>query len=138
MWSILFGSAGALATWIITESIAKPILRFFQLRHDAVVALALYEDQAWRFEDPDIEPPDADWLRKRKELYDATGAALVGFSRSHRFVARLLHNRILWKWRFYVFSAGSSLRTLGDAHPATGASEALLRNVRSALKLDRR
>jgi hypothetical protein len=45
MWSHLAGFAGGVAACITTEFVAKPLARFIQLRSDAAVALALYEEK---------------------------------------------------------------------------------------------
>lgn len=132
MWSILAGFIGSVVAWIATEFVAKPVARFRQLRSDVADVIALYEDQSWRFEEEEIEPPnEADWLQKRKEAYEATGSALVGFATSQRFITGL----VLRICRCDVYAAGSWLRALGEVRPATPDAAEAWRTVRSELKL---
>jgi len=74
-------------------------------------------------------------MRKRRELYESTGSSLIAFATSQRFVTRLLRHKALGPYRCYMFSAGSGLRSLCEACPATQASDQLRRFVVSGLKL---
>jgi hypothetical protein len=134
MWSLLAGFVGGMAAWIATEVVAKPIARFMQLRSDAAMALALYEDQTWKFENPDVEPPDADGSES-VENYTKFRDQLCSPLHPHNASYPFLHHKALGRHRCYVSSAGSSLKGLGEAHPATAASDQLQRAVVSGLKL---
>lgn len=134
MGSLLLGFVGGFTAWIATTFLAQPLQRFFQLRQEAALVLAKYDNQPW-IGNPEAKPPDNNWLEERRIAYDKVGSELVAFADSNTFVARALHRKILGPYRCYVRNAGEELRTLGAAYPGTESWDRLRRNVRSALKI---
>ena len=127
-FGFLGGLVGGFIAWIFTEFLAMPIKRFRQLRNDVAEALALYEDEAWRFDHGEEDPPNNEWFGKRKEKYEVIGAALMGFANSQRCVTRILCHKVLGKRRYNISSAGSYLKMLGyfkhvtpDSAPGMGS-----------------
>jgi hypothetical protein len=125
---------GGVAAWLITTALGQPLQRFFQLRQQAALVLAKYDDRPW-IGNPEAKPPDNDWLKERREAYDKVGSELVAFADSNTFVARALHHKLLGRYRCYVRSAGESLRTLGEAYPGTESWDHLRRHALSGLKI---
>ena len=134
MWSLLSGFIGGVLAWIATTVIGQPMQRFFQLRQQAALVLAKFDDRPW-IGNPEAKPPDEDWRKERSEAFDKVGSELVAFADANAFIARALHHNILGRNRFYVRSAGENLRTLGKAYPGTQAWDQLRRETQRGLKI---
>jgi hypothetical protein len=134
VWPLITGFAGGVIAWVFTTALAQPFQRFILLRQEAALALAEFEDMPW-INNPEATPPTKEWLDKRRAVYDKAGVALVAFAISNSFVTRLLYNRVLGRYRCYVRSAGSSLRTLAESYPGTQASDQLHKSVVSSLRI---
>lgn len=134
MWGLFSGFIGGIVAWSVTTILGQPLHRFFQLRQQAALAIAQYDDRAW-IGNPEAKPPDNDWLKERREAYDKVGSELIAFADSNTFVTRALHHKILGRYRCYVRNAGNNLRTLGEAYPGTDAWDRLRRSALSGLKI---
>ena len=47
MWSALLGFTGGIVAWAVTTAISQPLRDLIKLRHQAVLALAEYEQRVW-------------------------------------------------------------------------------------------
>jgi hypothetical protein len=137
IWAMLSGFVGGILAWLATTFLAQPLQRFLQLRNDAAVAIAQFEERAW-IGNPDAKPPTNEWLDRRREAYDRAGTALVALANTNRFVTRVLRHAMLGRHRCHVRSAGENLRTLGETYPGTQASDQCLRWALSALAMNNR
>jgi hypothetical protein len=134
LWGILSGFVGGLIAWVVTTTLAQPFQRFLQLRQEAAIAIAQFEDRPW-IGNPEAKPPTNEWLDERLAVYDKAGTALVAFAISNSFVTRALYHPFLGGYRCYVQAAGDSLRNLGASHPGTPASRHFLEALISELKI---
>jgi hypothetical protein len=89
VWALLSGFVGGIIAWIVTTAIGQPLQRFFQLRQQAALVLAEYDDRLW-INNPEAEPPSNDRFKERSEAFDKVGSELVAFADSNTFVARSL------------------------------------------------
>jgi hypothetical protein len=134
IWGLFSGFIGGFVAWIVTTSLGRPLQRFIQLRQEAAFVIAQYDNRAW-IGNPEANPPENDWLDKRREAYDNTGTALIAFADSNLFITRILRLKCFGPYRCYIRSAGDNLRTLGAAYPGTQANEQLRQSVLSNLKI---
>jgi len=134
VWPLVFGFIGGFAAWIVTTALGQPIRHFFQLRQEAALILARYDDLPW-IGNPEAKPPESDWLEERRNAYDKIGAELIAFADANTFVARTFRNKVLGRCRIYVRNAGNNLRTLGATYPGTASWEQIRRDTFSALKI---
>jgi hypothetical protein len=134
VWPFISGFVGGFVAWIVTTVLGQPIRRFFQLREEAALILARYDDLPW-IGNQDAEPPENDWLEERRNAYDKIGAELVAFADANTFIARTFHNKLLGRHRVYIRNAGNSLRTLGATYPRTESWDQIRRHALSGLKI---
>jgi len=121
-WGLFSGFIGGFVAWIVTTSLGQPLQRFIQLRQEAAFVIAQHDNRAW-IDNPEANPPENDWLDKRREAYDKTGTALIAFADSNLFITRMLRLKCFGPYRCYIRLAGDNLRTLGAAYPGTQANE---------------
>jgi hypothetical protein len=131
--SFFFGMLGGIVSWLMTWFILQPLSRFFSLRDQAAVALARYEGQV--DPNPDVPPPNEEWLAERKRAYEDCGAALAGFAASNPGFAVMLYSPGRVGPRYYAHNAGAELLTLSGVNPGTDGADQLRESIRSALKL---
>jgi hypothetical protein len=132
--TLLIGFIGGFVAWIVTTIVGEPVRRFFQLRTQAALILAKYDDRPW-IDNPEAKPPEAEWLEKRREAFDEIGSELVAFANSNSFIARLLHHKLLGKYRYNIRHAGDNLRMLAEVYPGTQVWHETHRQIQRALKI---
>jgi hypothetical protein len=136
MSSLFFGFIGGIVAWIVTTVLGGPIRRVVQLRQEAALILAKYDDLPW-IGNPEAKPPENDWLAERREAYDKIGSELIAFADANSFIARQFHHRALGRYRLYIRNSGNSLRALGATYPGTDSWDQIHRNAMSALRIAR-
>ena len=134
MSSFVFGILGGIVAWVATTIVAQPLKKFLDLRAEAARLLALYGDE-YDFTQNLSHTSTADWLAERKKAYAACSAELTGFAFSNSLATRILHRSPIKSLRCYPRNAGTSLWSLSEATPGTGAAAELANGVKSALRL---
>jgi hypothetical protein len=134
LWGIFSGFVGGFIAWIMTTILGLPLQRFLQLRQEAAVVLAQFEDRLW-IGNAEAKPPADEWLDKRREVYDKAGTALLAFANTNLIVTRALRRRWLGRYRCNIRTAGEKLRLLAETYPGTQASDQTYRSALSALAI---
>ena len=134
MWPLFSGFTGGILAWIFATILGRPIQRYIQLRQEAALILARYDNLPW-IGNPEAKPPENDWLEERRKAYDEIGSELVAFADANTFITRQLHQKLLGRYRIYVRNAGNELRTLGATYPGTEAWHQIRKSAMSALKI---
>ncbi len=133
MASFILGFLGGFIAWLATGLLAQPLSRFFALRAAAAEALTRYEDRFNSSRDMSLATPD--WMTERRLAYEDCGADLAAFTVSNAWVARLLGQFPLKRFRYYARFAGSNLQSLAQTDPGTETSEYFRVRVVAALRL---
>jgi hypothetical protein len=132
MVSTLFiGFIGGLVAWIATTVVGQPLLHFFQLRSRAAFILARYDGLPWIDHPEEAEPPEKEWLEKRKEAFDEIGSELIAFADTNSLITHALT-----KSHYFALRAGNDLRLLGAVYPGTQSWADVRKRVRSAVRLE--
>jgi hypothetical protein len=134
IWGLLSGFVGGVIAWAVATILGQPLQRFLQLRQEAAVAIAQFEDRIW-VGNPEAKSPASEWLDKRRDAYDKVGTALLAFANTNLFITRALRQRPLGRCRCNIRSAAENLRTLAEAYPGTLSSTQLHRSVLKGLAI---
>lgn len=77
MWPVVSGAIGGFLAWIATTILGQPIYHFINLRREVAEALARFDEDDPRRDDPEHEPPTGAWLKGRSDAYEIVSRDVV-------------------------------------------------------------
>lgn len=107
---MVVGFVSGVAGWLVTEFMARPGVRFMDLRRETKRLMLRYWDTPdfYRFEHGEVDVNAEDDLTKARAEFADLAAQLVAFDRSDWIIARVVR-----RLGFAPLEAGRALRTAG-------------------------